>query len=200
MNYLAHIYLASHSDDAMLGALLGDFVKPHSGLALSGEMESEIVTHRRIDTFTDSHPTVLHAKGLFAGARRRFAGILLDVFYDHLLATRWSSYSAVPLDDFIARFYAALTRRADMLPPNLAKLAPRMIEQDWLGSHVDYAGVEIAVRRISTRLSRNGDVMRDGLVDLHTHYAEIAQGFEVFFPELISFVEHRRKTAQVEAM
>ncbi len=200
MNYLAHIYLASHSDDAMLGALLGDFVKPHSGLALSREIESEIVTHRRIDTFTDSHPTVLHAKGLFAGSRRRYAGILLDVFYDHLLATRWATYSAAPLEDFIARFYAALTRRTAILPPNLARLVPRMIEQDWLGSYVDYAGVEIAVRRISTRLSRNGEVMRDGLIDLHTHYAEIAEGFDVFFPDLIAFVESRRKTAQVEAL
>ncbi len=200
MNYLAHIYLASHSDDAMLGALLGDFVKPHSRIALSHEMASEIVTHRRIDSFTDSHPTVLQAKELFMGPRRRYAGILLDVFYDHLLATRWSSYSAAPLDMFIARFYAALKRRADILPPNLARLVPFMIEQDWLGSYKDYAGVEIAVRRISTRLSKNGDVMRDGLVDLGTHYAEIAQGFDVFFPELITFVETRRKHALLEVM
>ena len=70
-----------------------------------------------------------------------------------------------------------------------------MIEQDWLGSYVDYEGVEIAVRRISTRLSKNGDVMRDGLIDLKMHAAEIAHGFDIFFPELISFVETRRRDA-----
>ena len=192
MNYLAHIYLASHSDDAMLGALLGDFVKPHSGSQFSADMEAEILTHRKVDSFTDSHPIVLHAKQLFSGPRRRYAGILLDVFYDHLLARNWTRYSDVPLDDFIARFYAALTRRADVLPANLAQAAPRMIEQDWLGSYLDYAGVEIAIRRISTRLSRNGDVMRDGLIDLKANYAELASGFDAFFPELIAFVASRR--------
>lgn len=192
MNYLAHIYLARHSDDAMLGALLGDFVKPHSGSRFSDEMEEEILTHRKVDSFTDSHPLVLHAKQLFAGPSRRYAGILLDVFYDHLLATHWERYSDVPLADFIARFYDALERRADVLPSNLAWAAPRMIEQDWLGSYADYAGVEIAIRRISTRLSKNGHLLRDGLADLEIHHEEIAAGFHRFFPELIAFVESRR--------
>lgn len=195
MNYLAHIYLASHSDDAMVGALLGDFVKPHSDHLLSPEMQTEVVTHRKIDSFTDSHLLVLHARQMFAGPSRRYSGILLDVFYDHLLAINWARYSATPLDQFIARFYGALTRRADVLPPRLALMVPRMIEQDWLGSYVDYEGVEIAVRRISTRLSKNGDVMRDGLVDLKRHAAAIAHGFDTFFPELISFVETRRRDA-----
>ena len=86
LNYLAHIYLASYSDDAMLGALMGDFVKPHAGLDFPAETEAEIITHRKIDCFTDSHPIVLEAKRLFATRSRRYAGILLDVFYDHLLA------------------------------------------------------------------------------------------------------------------
>lgn len=192
MNYLAHIYLASHSDDAMLGALLGDFVKPHAGMQFSPEMEAEILTHRKVDAYTDSHPVVIDAKRMFDGPRRRYAGILLDVFYDHVLATSWERYSAVPLDDFIRRFYGALSRQAGVLPEKLALAAPRMIEQDWLGSYVDYAGVEIAVRRISTRLSRNGELLRDGLADLKANYAELSSGFHAFFPDLIDFVENRR--------
>ena len=46
------------------------------------------------------------------------------------------------------------------------ELAPYMIEQDWLGSYQSYAGVDRAVRRMSTRLSKNGDVMRAALDDL----------------------------------
>lgn len=196
MNYLAHIYLASHSDDAMLGALLGDFVKPHSQHRFSADMEAEILTHRKVDAFTDSHPIVLDAKRLFDGPSRRYSGILLDVFYDHVLASSWPRYSSEPLAQLIARFYGALARRADALPPNLARAAPYMIEQDWLGSYVDYGGVEIAVRRISTRLSKNGDVMRDGLADLETHYAALTRGFHAFFPELIAFVDSRRHARQ----
>lgn len=198
MNYLAHIYLARHSDDAMLGALLGDFVKPHSGEQFSAEMEAEIVTHRKVDSFTDSHPLVLDAKALFEGPRRRYAGILLDVFYDHLLAVNWARYSDVPLESFIARFYRALARRAEVLPANLARAAPYMIEQDWLGSYLQYEGVEIAIHRISTRLSRNGDLLRDGLADVKANYTQLEALFHAFFPDLIAFVESRRRSGRPE--
>jgi len=193
MNYLAHIYLARHSDDAMLGALLGDFVKPHAGYRFHPDIETEIVTHRKVDSFTDSHPVVLGAKGLFPGPSRRYAGILLDVFYDHLLARSWSQYSDVPLEDFIERFYRTLAARADVLPDRLALAAPYMIAQDWLGSYRDYAGVELAIHRMSSRLSRHGALMRDGLADLEANYARLAAGFDVFFPELIAFVDARRE-------
>jgi acyl carrier protein phosphodiesterase len=192
MNYLAHIYLARHSDEAMLGALLGDFVKPHSDDRFSLEMEAEILTHRKVDAFTDSHPTVLAAKQFFDGPSRRYSGILLDVFYDHLLAKEWERYSNTDLEEFIQRFYRALRMHADVLPARLAQAAPVMIEQDWLGSYREYAGVEIAIKRISTRLSRNGELLREGLNDLREHYAQIEQGFHSFFPELIAFVETRR--------
>ena len=196
MNYLAHIYLARHSDDAMLGALLGDFVKPHSGEQFSAEMETEILTHRKVDSYTDSHPVVLAGKALFGGPRRRYAGILLDVFYDHLLAVHWTRYADVPFDAFVQRFYRALERRAGVLPQNLARATPFMVKQDWLGSYQQYEGVEIAICRISTRLSRNGDLLRDGLADLKANYDELAHGFHLFFPDLIAFVESRRVEAK----
>ncbi|HEX8614608.1 MAG TPA: ACP phosphodiesterase [Telluria sp.] len=196
MNYLAHIYLARYSDEAMLGALLGDFVKPGGDAQFSATTRAEILIHRKVDTFTDSHPVVLAAKSLFDGPGRRYSCILLDVFYDHVLALRWARYSEVPLADFIAGFYRTLTRHAAVLPPTLSELAPYMIEQDWLGSYSTYAGVDRALRRISTRLSKNGDVMRDALGDLERHAAAIADGFDVFFPELITFVESQRNERQ----
>lgn len=196
MNYLAHIYLARHSEEAMLGALLGDFVKPSADGQFNAATRAEILIHRKVDSFTDSHPVVLAAKSLFDGPGRRYAGILLDVFYDHVLALRWERYSEVPLDAFIARFYGTLVRHAAILPPRLAELAPYMIEQDWLGSYQSYAGVDWAVRRMSTRLSKNGDVMRAALDDLERHAATIAGGFDVFFPELITFAESQRHENQ----
>jgi len=192
LNFLAHIFLARYSDDAMLGALLGDFVKPHSGFAFSAEVEREILIHRKVDAFTDSHPLVLHAKTLFPGPSRRFAGILLDVFYDHVLAANWTQYADVPLAPFVARFYQVLDDKADLLPPRLAGAAPYMVTQDWLGSYVDYAGVETAIRRMATRLSRNGDLMCAGLDDLSANYEALASGFHSFFPQLIAFVDRTR--------
>ena len=199
MNYLAHIYLARYSDNAMLGALMGDFVKPHMGLRFPAETEAEIITHRKVDCFTDNHPIVREAKELFTTPSRRYAGILLDVFYDHLLAIKWERFSDKPLDDFIAHFYELLGRhaRAYALPPNLARAVPYMVEQDWLGSYRDFVGVKVAIDRISTRLSRKPVLLRDGVADLEKHYVELSRGFDAFFPELINFVAGHRQGAIV---
>jgi acyl carrier protein phosphodiesterase len=193
MNYLAHIYLARHSTDAMLGALMGDFVKPNQQAQYKAQIAREIILHRKIDSFTDSHDINLAARGLFEGQRRRYAGILLDVFYDHVLASNWQDYSEIALNDFIAQFYAALHQAHASFPPNLSYAAPRMIAQDWLGSYVAFEGVHVAIHRMSHRLSRNGDILREGLIDLERHYEELSEGFKQFFPELLAYSETQRQ-------
>lgn len=176
----------------MLGALLGDFVKTGAAGKYSRDVEDEIVMHRMVDTFTDTHRVITDAKRYFPEARRRYAGILLDVFYDHLLASRWSSYSALPIHEFTRRFYASLVRHEHILPGNLVEIIPRMIGQDWLTSYQEFTGVEQAIVRISERLSKNGHLLREGLLDLRANYSSLSDGFDLFFPELIRFVEEKR--------
>ena len=196
MNYLAHIYLARHSDRAMLGAMLGDFVRADFAGKYGAEMETEILIHRKVDAYTDSHPVVKAAREKFESGRRRFAGIVLDVFYDHALAQNWSSYCGIPLDDFIGDFYRALLENRALLPQRLAEIVPMIVDENWLGSYRDIAGFETTVRRISRRLSRNGDLVRDGLLDVRENYAFLCDGFDEFFPQLIRFAEAQRASMQ----
>ncbi|MBB3117457.1 acyl carrier protein phosphodiesterase [Pseudoduganella violacea] len=197
MNYLAHIFLARHSDDAMVGALLGDFVKAGGQTLFPPEVAREIQLHRYIDSYTDSHPTVRAGVQLFGEGRRRYAGIVLDVFYDHLLSRRWADYSGSPKAELIQRFYQAVAQYEPLLPERLRAILPRMVAQDWLGSYEDLVSVELAVNRISQRLSRNGHLMREGLLDLRQHQDALAAGFDQFFPELIRFVELKRGEMRV---
>jgi acyl carrier protein phosphodiesterase len=194
MNWLAHLYLARHSDEAMLGALLGDFAAGASGLERFGRVEhSEILLHRRIDRFTDTHPAVVALRSQFPDGRRRFAGIVLDVYFDHLLARDWASWNApLPLDDFTARAYAVLRDRHDVLPSRLQAIAPRMANDDWLGGYRERDSVDRAVRRMSQRLSRHGERLVDGLTDLRRIEASAASAFAAFFPALEAFVEQAR--------
>jgi acyl carrier protein phosphodiesterase len=149
MNYLAHLYLARHSDDAMLGALLGDFVFGTTGPdAYAPPIRREIHLHRQIDSYTDAHPAVDAARDFFADGRRRFSGIALDVFYDHCLAREWERWSEVALDEFTAGFYAHLLANLPILPARLQRIAPFMAQQDWLGSYRERDNVDLAVRRI----------------------------------------------------
>lgn len=187
MNYLAHAWLARHSDDAILGALLGDFVFGQSALADWPEpVRAEIVHHRRIDRYTDDHPAVTAARGLFdAAGLRRYAGIALDVYFDHCLARDWTRWNQAPLGAFTARVYRVLGERHAQLPPRLAAIAPRMAAHDWLGSYARRESVDQAVRGIATRLSRNGDKLVACLDVLHAREAAVEAAFEAFFPELL---------------
>ena len=193
MNYLAHIYLAQHSDKAMLGALLGDFVKLKDTALYHPEIQADIQIHRQVDSYTDSHPIVLQAKALFQDKHRRYAGILLDIFYDHVLSHHWPQHSPAPREELIQRFYSALQEQSKIvLPDNLQAALPRMLSQDWLGSYHEFDGVRIAVERTSQRLSKNGDLLRAGLDDLQSNYDVLSKGFQEFFPELTQYVAEQR--------
>lgn len=197
MNYLAHVYLARHSEEAMVGALLGDFVRADISGRFGAVMEAEIRVHRRVDAFTDTHPAVVEARRLFGGGRRRFAGIALDVFYDHLLTLEWNAFCDEPLPEFLMRFYAALATYSMRLPAEVRPIAARIAAQDWLGSYGTRAGVDATVSRISQRLSRNGHLLRECLPELDTHAPAIRRGFDALFPELVAYAQAQR--AQVSA-
>lgn len=193
MNYLAHLHLAAPDPEAMLGALLGDFVFGRVALEEYSEVERrEILVHRRVDRYTDEHPQVAAARALFSPGLRRYAGIALDVYYDHLLARDWSRHSDEPLDHFTRRFYAHLLAQRGRLPGRLQALAPRIAAHDWLGSYRRRDSVDLAVTRIATRLSRNGDRLVACLDDLRRHEAGIAAGFEPFYPDLQAYARHAR--------
>lgn len=197
MNWLAHLYLARHSDEAMLGALLGDFAFGSSGLERFGKVEhAEILLHRSIDRFTDTHAAVADVRARFPDGRRRYAGIALDVYFDHLLARDWPDWSDTPLEAFTARAYSLLSRRFDELPPRLQMIAPAMAANDWLGGYRDRGSVDRAVTRIATRLSRNGGRLVACLDDLARDEARVEDAFHRFFPELIGFVDTRRAAAR----
>jgi acyl carrier protein phosphodiesterase len=192
MNYLAHLFLARHSGAAMVGGIMGDFVKADVTGRYPPDIAREIQLHRYIDSYTDSHPAVKASARLFAEGRRRYAGILLDVFYDHLLSLQWERWCDEPRQRMLNRFYAALAEHEALLPERLRAMAPHMVERNWLNTYDDFASVQVAVERISMRLSRNGDALRDGIADLRRHYDGIAAGFGAFFPDLLRFTEERR--------
>ena len=188
MNYLAHLLLAEQTPQGWLGALMGDFVKGGVDPDLPGGIRRGIVLHRRIDTFTDAHPVHRASRARIAGPRRRYAGIIVDLSYDHFLALRWRRHAELPLDAFTARVYAALARHHAMLPPRLARIAPRMIAQDWLGAYRDLDAVGAAFDGIATR-SRRSAPLAGAVEELRRHYRALGEDFDTFFPELAAYAK-----------
>ncbi|MDH4584711.1 DUF479 domain-containing protein [Pseudomonas sp. BN415] len=185
MNYLAHLHLGGSQPAQLLGSLYGDFVKGPLAGRWPAEIEAAIRLHRRIDAFTDSHPLITQAKLRFPSERRRFAGILLDVFFDHCLARDWNLFAAEPLDAFTRHVYQVLVAEPQ-LPGRLALIAPRMAAQDWLGSYREFETLERVIAGMSRRISRP-EALDGAMAELETLYRPLSDDFRQFYPLLQQF-------------
>lgn len=187
MNYLAHLYLAGDHPESLVGGLMGDFVKGAVDLRLSPRLRRGILQHRRIDAYTDAHPVTAASRRRMRPPYRRYAGILVDVFYDHFLARHWRRYSAVPLREFTRAAYEALQAHYPQLPPAMQRSVRHMLAVDLLMSYREIDGVARALSGIHGRLKRDNP-LDTAVRELLRLYPELEADFGAFFPQLADYV------------
>jgi acyl carrier protein phosphodiesterase len=191
MNYLAHAFLARQSPELLTGGLLGDFVKGAVDEHYNPAVRSGILLHRAIDRYTDAHAVVAASRALISTPRRRFAGILVDVFYDHFLARHWHRYGDEPLEQFTAQVYATLWPQRSAFPERLQRILPFMRADDWLASYAEIESVEMALKGIARRFQRfpRAVAMAGSIEELSQNYTALEECFLEFFPQLQAFVQ-----------
>ena len=194
MNFLAHLFLDSSSDDALLGSLLGYFVKGGIEGRFSAEVSDAIFLHRKIDSFADAHMITRKSRNRISPLRRRFAGIIVDVCYDHFLSMHWHHFGTTDLKSFVDQVYAVLIKNRSLLPERLRRILPFMISQNLLGSYIHLEKVGNALDRIASRLSRGGQFMR-AITEIEANYEALEIDFLAFFPDLTAFVGTRKALA-----
>lgn len=183
MNYLAHLYLADYTGTSPAGSVLGDAVKGRLRGDYPPAIEQGIRLHRRVDQFTDSHPVVLTACARFQPPYRRYAGILLDIYFDHILANHWRDYHSQTL----ARFARNISEQVWHEWPHPPFTARRMSGfSDVLSSYAHPDGIKLALTRVSARAKRANPIA-NALPLLQEQHDEIASDFAALFPALIKF-------------
>ncbi|MEM7282847.1 MAG: ACP phosphodiesterase [Pseudomonadota bacterium] len=189
MNYLAHLCLGGEDPLQRLGNLAGDFVKGRLDGGYHPKIISGIRRHRAIDSFTDKHPKVTAAKGYFSVERRRVAGILLDLSFDHFLSRHWTRFHQMPLCEFIQGVYDDLHTHNHLLPDRLQVVSKKIIEHDWLTSYGDVTRLGLTIDRVAKRLTRP-ELLKGAAGEIERHYESIEGDFLAFFPELKDFAEN----------
>lgn len=198
MNYLAHLHLGGQQPQQLLGSLYGDFVKGAALEDFSIQAQEAIRLHRRIDAFTDSHPVVRKALERFSVTRRRYAGIALDMFFDHCLASNWEQYADQPLEVFTQKVYGLLEAEP-ALPERLAQIAPLMISEDWFGAYRDFSMIGHGLEVISRRLSQP-DGLLHAYEELTSLYLPLSEDFKEFYPLLRQYAQSRLGEAMPKVM
>jgi len=184
MNYFAHLVLSQPTIESTVGNLLGDFARGIDQSTLDPAILAGLKNHRAVDRFTDNHASVCGIKQYFSPQRRRFAGIALDVYFDHLLMNHWHQFDARNIGDVIAEFYLRMEQGQTLMPGGeMRRVTSRMITNDWFGSYRDIASVAEALDRIAMRI-RFANQFANVIDDLRRHEDMILGIFFEFFPEL----------------
>ena len=106
----------------MLGGLLGDFVRGGRALrSFPKGVREGIRLHRRIDKFTDHAEEVVSLRRTFPPAFRRWAGIVIDLAFDHELARRWDELGQGSLPGFDIEIRRLLQKHSPNIPGDLQK-------------------------------------------------------------------------------
>lgn len=184
MNHFAHLVLAQPTVESTVGNLLGDFARGVDQAALPAAVQAGLLNHRAVDRFTDAHPLVLEMKRSFSARRRRFAGVALDIYFDHLLINHWDRFEERSLEDLIAGLYQRMDEGRKMMPHNdMQRVTQRMIEYDWFGSYRDIDAITEALDRVAGRI-RFANNFDNAIEDLQRSHEMILQGFLEFYPQL----------------
>ena len=190
MNYLAHLYLAQPTADSHFGNLLGDFGGNRHVKQLPITVKNALDNHYLVDKFTDTHPLVKEAKQYFSPQRKRFAGVAIDVVFDHFLIQHWQRFNDQPLSDFKQISYRLLGKRTPVMPPRMQSVVKHMTQNDWFKEYETVEGVGVALDNIAKRI-RFTNTFSGAADDIASHYAELDAMFLAFFPELIKHVKQR---------
>jgi acyl carrier protein phosphodiesterase len=188
MNYLAHIYLSGNEEDVKIGNFIGDYVKGSAFHIYPDKIKQGILLHRFIDSFTDKNTHTLDAKQLFAPKYRKYAGIVIDIIYDHFLAANWSRYSYLSLRDYIKNFHELLISKNEMLPTEVQEFVPRLIRNDRIYSYKEIEGIRsvLSTMAIYTSLPDHSDFAIDVL---EKNYEFLKQNFFLFFSDILYYIK-----------
>ncbi|GMG86199.1 ACP phosphodiesterase [Biformimicrobium ophioploci] len=167
-----------------MGGLLGDFVKGPLHGERPARIEAGIQLHRHLDAFTDQDPAYLQARSLVRPPWRRYAGILLDIWFDHQLSRSWADWSTQPLPQFSEDCLLVLRDHWQWLPPRCQLFCERAEQIGLLHRYGEAQILAQTLNRVGQRLSRPVP-LDEALPQLEPVRAELERHFEALMQRLL---------------
>lgn len=192
MNFLAHTYLSGCKEEIIVGNFMGDYVKGRNYVHLPELVRKGILIHRDIDTYTDAHPITRRSRLRLVERYHKYAGVIVDIFYDHFLASKWEEYCGIPLEEYVDRTYDLLKRNYKSLPQGIKVWFPTFLENNWMLAYKTVDGIELVLDRMSANTSLP-DHTGFAIERMRDKYEEFERDFQEFFPGIIDFIEEKYK-------
>ena len=183
MNYLAHIVLSFNNPELIVGNFIADSVHGNNFDGLSENVVNGIMLHRKIDTFTDSHPIYLTSKHRFSNDFGKYSGVLMDMIYDHYLAKNFHKFSELELQKFCSNVYDLLYEHLHYFPEPAKRFYGYMIEHNVLYNYSTLKGLEIVLTHLNHRI-RHRYQLQNSIQLIKEQNNETEEEFFIFFDDL----------------
>ncbi len=184
MNYLAHLFLSGESAAVKAGNLFGDEIKGRDFSYLPAEVEIGVKLHRFIDDHADNHSLNLEMKKMLHPHFHKYAGVALDIYYDHFLSVHWSDYSDYSLERFTDEVYSEMDDYVSLFSSKSNRLFESMKKYRWLAGYGDMDGMIKTFNGIKS-LTREDSGLEKGVEVLQSFYEPLDKAFKEYFPELV---------------
>ena len=183
VNFLAHALLSPDDDEIRAGNVCADLIKGRIEGVTPPGIVTGVALHRAIDRFADRHHAFRACFACVAAPRRRYAAVIVDIFFDHCLARCWADYSTVSLGIFVEHVCAQLEGLADVIPVRDRARLDRMLESRWLYLYATRDGLDRVFAGLARR-ARYGHRLGEAADDLERNYSMIEASFRVLMPAL----------------
>lgn len=170
----------------MIGNFIADSIQGNRFDGLTDDIIKGIKLHRKIDTFTDSHPIYLTSKHRFSKDFGKYSGVLMDMIYDHYLAKNFDNYSAIKLQDFCNHAYVLLQNNINVLPESAKRFHGYMIENNILFNYSTLEGMETVLTHLNHRI-RHRYQLQNSIAIIKEQDVEIEEEFFIFFDDLHTY-------------
>jgi acyl carrier protein phosphodiesterase len=183
MNFLAHAFLSFNDAGILTGNMISDFVKGKKKFDLPEEIQKGIILHRKIDTYTDDHLVNKELKLIFKSSYGLYSSPIMDVLFDHFLATDPNYFDEESLLQFTLQTYLLLDDQQDRFPEKFARMYPYMKTQNWLYHYRSREGVWNSLGGLSRRAKYLHET-QTAFNLFEQHYETLRAGYNEFFPDL----------------
>lgn len=183
MNYLAHALLSHQDPELLLGNFIADHLRGNDFSAFPEGVIKGIMMHRKIDRFTDEHPLFKKSKRLFYTNYEKYSGILVDIYFDHLLASDFKSFHNEDLKDFSSRIYQVYTNYRELMPNSSLRFLSYLLQNNLYQQYASLDGITRVLSHLSHRIGHQ-IALQASAGDFTNHEAELRSHFNTFMPEL----------------
>ena len=184
MNYLGHLVLSGSDEKILLGNFLGDHVSNKTLHLYNSTIQRGIKLHREIDLFTDSHPISRELRAILFDQYRHQSRVILDLFYDHFLATDFRDFQGVSLSDYVIKASDILQKQLHLMPESAKHYFMAMQKYGWLKGYASLDGIRLVLNQMSRR--KNMDLMGPSVEALEKHYPYFRAQTHAFLHDAIA--------------